>query len=320
MSGNGIGIAGDVPVHSEKLIVPRSLVVNADDLGLTVGVNDGIFDAHDRGIVTSASIFANAPATPDAIARSRSQPSLGVGVHLALVDGAPTLPPARVPTLVHGDGRFLTSWKPFIVRCLQGRVALNEVERELAAQVDRIRSEGLRVTHLDAHKHIHAFPPVFAIVVRLAAWFRIPVVRVPYERWSPVWGDLWQRHVATRQSLLNLAMLPWARRNYRMAAAHGIRTPQFTGRTHTGVMSIEALVTTIRRLPPGVTELMVHPGHLDDALRQMPTRLLSSREQEIQLLCSPVLRTVLRTQCVQLVRHDGVAPTESVSKELRDAS
>jgi predicted glycoside hydrolase/deacetylase ChbG (UPF0249 family) len=315
MSGTIIGVAGDGVVDSQKLIGPRSLVVNADDLGLTVGVNDGIFDAHDRGIVSSASIFANAPATPDAITRSRSRPSLGVGVHLALVDGAPILPPARVPTLVHGDGRFPASWKPFIVRCLQGRVALNEVERELAAQVDRIRSEGLRVTHLDAHKHVHAFPPIFAIVVRLAARFRIPVVRVPYERWSPVWGDKRQRQIARRQSFLNLAMLPWARRNYRMAAAHGIRTPHFTGRTHTGVMSIEALVATIRRLPPGVTELMVHPGHIDDALRQMPTRLVSSRAQEVRLLCSPALRTILPTQCVQLVRHDGVTSADSVSKE-----
>jgi chitin disaccharide deacetylase len=300
--------------------VRRSLVVNADDLGLTVGVNDGIFDAHDRGIVTSASVFANAPATADAIARTRSRPSLGIGVHLTLVDGAPTLPPDRVPTLVRGDQRFLASWKSFIFECLRHRVALNEVERELAAQVDRVRSEGLSVTHLDMHKHLHAFPPVFAIVVGLAARFRIPVVRVPYEPWSPVWGDKRQRQVARRQSFMNLAMLPWARRNYRMAAAHGILTPHFSGRAHTGVMSIRSLVATFRRLRPGITELMVHPGHIDDALRKMPTRLLSSRMLEVQLLCSPVLRAILRTQCVQLVRHDGVASSESHPKEPRDVS
>jgi predicted glycoside hydrolase/deacetylase ChbG (UPF0249 family) len=320
MSGNGVGVAANGRVHSDQPVVPRSLVVNADDLGLTVGVNDGIFDAHDRGIVTSASMFANGPATPDAIARGRSRPSLGVGVHLTLVDGVPTLPPARVPTLLHGDLGFHSSWKPFIVGCLLGRIALNEIERELAAQVDRIRSEGLRVTHLDTHKHVHAFPPIFAIVVRLANRFQIPVVRLPYERWSPVWGDLRKRMVARRQSFLNLAMLPWTRRNYRTAAAHGIRTPHFIGRTHTGVMSAEALVATIRRLRPGVTELMVHPGHIDDALRRTPTRLLSSRAQEIQLLCSPRLRTLLSDQCVELIRHDGFASTESVFKELRDAS
>src|SRR5258705_10492061 len=106
----------------------RHLVVNADDLGLTVGVNDGIFDAHDHGILTSASLFASAPATSDAIRRARSRPSLGVGVHLALVDGTPMLPPHRIPTLVEGDGRLHLSCKPFIIACLRGKDSLPAVE------------------------------------------------------------------------------------------------------------------------------------------------------------------------------------------------
>src|SRR5437867_196481 len=178
------------------MTVVRSLVVNADDLGLTVGVNDGIFDAHDHGILTSASVFASAPATSDAIRRALSRPSLGVGVHLALVDGTPTLPPCRVPTLVEDDGRFRRSWKPFIVACLRGKVSLAEVELELTAQIERLRSAGVRLTHLDAHKHVHAYPPVFAIVARLAARCGIPVVRVPYERWSSI-----GRHAGSRGTL-----------------------------------------------------------------------------------------------------------------------
>ena len=118
----------------------RSLVVNADDLGLTMGVNNGIFDAYDRGILTSASLFANAPATADAIRRAHDRPSLGVGCHLALVDGQPTLQPGRVPTLVADDGRFRPSWKPFIVACLRGQVSLVEVESELTAQLGGIGS------------------------------------------------------------------------------------------------------------------------------------------------------------------------------------
>src|SRR5260370_26197843 len=132
----------------------RRLVVNADDLGLTPAVTDGIFDAYDHGILTSASLFANAPATVDAIERADARPALGIGVHLALVAGAPMLPPDRVPTLIAHDGRFHTSWRPFIVACLQGKVALTEVERELQAQIDPLRSERLRLTHLDAHQHV----------------------------------------------------------------------------------------------------------------------------------------------------------------------
>src|SRR6202049_4201935 len=86
--------------NRREITVLRSLVVNADDLGLTMGVNAGIFDAYDRGILTSASLFANAPATADAIRRAHVRPSLGVGCHLTLVDGQPTLSPERLPTLV----------------------------------------------------------------------------------------------------------------------------------------------------------------------------------------------------------------------------
>jgi len=295
----------------------RSLVVNADDLGLTPGVNTGICDAHDRGILTSASLFAHAPATADAVRRVWARPSLGVGVHLTLVDGTPMLPPHRVPSLVEADGRFRASWKPFIVACLRGRVALEEVERELTAQIDRIRTDGIRLTHLDAHKHVHAFPPIFAIVARLAERFAIPVVRVPYEKWLPVWGDDKQRWTARGQALLNAAMLPWARRDYRTAAVHGLRTPQFVGRSHTGVLSADSLEGMLRRLRPGVTELMVHPGYVDTALSQTRTRLLSSRAEEVQLLGATDTHDLVVDEGIQLLRHDLAYSTE---RNLRHAS
>ncbi len=298
----------------------RHLIVNADDLGLTSGVNTGILDAHDRGILTSASLFANAPATADAIQRARFRPLLGIGAHLTLVDGAPTLPPVRVPSLVEGDGRFRASWKPFIVACLRGRVVLDEVERELTAQIDRLRADGVQLTHLDTHKHVHAFPPIFAIVTRLADRFGIPAVRVPYERWSSVWGDGYQRHTARRQRLANAAMLPWALRDYRTAAALNVRTPAFVGRAHTGVMSAESLEASLRHLRPGVTELMVHPGYVDAALRQTPTRLLSSRDQEVALLSATATRDVVLDEGIQLVRHDRAPTRPSAIRSFRHVS
>ncbi len=276
----------------------RTLVINADDLGLTISVNDGIFDAHDHGILTSASLMSNAPATAHAIRRLRTRPALGVGVHLTLVDGAPLLAPDRVPSLVQGDGRFRSSWKPFIAACLMGRVSLDEVERELTAQIERVVSEGIRPTHLDAHKHVHAHPPIFAIVARLAARFRIEVVRVPYER-----------------TLADLPLLPWTQRDYRIAVSHGIRAPQFVGRAMTGTMTAASLSATLRRLPSGHTELMVHPGYVDETLRQMPTRLLQSRADEVALLCANATADVLIDEGIRLVRHDlapiDLAPTRS---------
>lgn len=295
----------------------RSLVINADDLGLTVGVNDGIFDAHDRGVLTSASVFANARATADAVTRALRRPSLGVGCHLTLVDGQPTLPPARVSSLIEDDGRFRRSWKPFIVSCLLGRISLPEVAQELTAQIDRIRSAGLRLTHLDAHKHVHAYPPIFAIVTRLAERFRIPVVRVPFERWSNSHGDTTQRRTARSQALMNAAMLPWAWRDYRKAARAGVRTPHFIGRTHTGVLSAQALAAMVRALPPGVTELMVHPGYVDEALARLNTRLLDARADEVDLLTHANTFDLLIDQRITLIRHDL---SLSEHRSLRHAS
>jgi predicted glycoside hydrolase/deacetylase ChbG (UPF0249 family) len=266
----------------------RQLVVNADDLGLTGGVNDGIFDAHERGILTSASLFANAPATGDAIRRVRARTSLGVGAHLTLVDGLPALPRHTIPTLVTDDGRFRQSWRPFIVACLQGRVSLDEVERELAAQIERLIDAGIALTHLDTHKHVHLYPPVFAIVARLAARFGVPVVRVPYEPGS------W----------LNAALWSWAQRNYRVASRLGLRTPHFIGRIATGVLTRQALTEMLQAAPPGLTELMVHPGYVDEALRRMPTRLVESRLEEVALLCSMATRALLVGERIHLVRHD----------------
>jgi predicted glycoside hydrolase/deacetylase ChbG (UPF0249 family) len=299
------------------MTVGRSLVVNADDLGLTVGVNDGIFDAFDHGILTSASLFAGAPATSDAIRRARSRPSLGVGVHLALVDGTPTLPPSRVPTLVEDDGRFRRSWKPFIVACLRGKVSLAEVELELTAQIERLRGTGIRPTHLDAHKHVHAYPPVFAIVARLAGRFSIPVIRVPYERWSPAVGDVRSHRSLGLQALLNAAMLPWARRDYRTAASHDVRTPHLVGRIHTGFLSADALAGIVRSLQPGVTELMMHPGYCDDQLERTGTRLLESRQHELDLLCRLETRALLVGERVDLLRHDL---THVTKRDLRHVS
>jgi len=300
--------------------VKRRLVVNADDLGLTVGVNDGIFEAHDLGILTSASLFANAPATADAIRRAEARPSLGVGAHLTLVDGSPVLPSRQVPTLIADDGRFRRSWKPFIVACLQGRVSLVEVKEELTAQIEQLQRAGIALTHLDTHKHVHAYPPVFGVVAALAVRFGIAAVRVPYERWSRALlsaGEPGERRTARYQAFLNAAMWPWAQRNYRTAASLALRTPRLIGRIHTGVLSTPALRAMLRATTDGVTELMVHPGHVDDALRHTSTRLLRSREQELDLLCSMETRALMVGERIDLIRHDL---SHTVRRSLRHVS
>ena len=155
----------------------RALVVNGDDFGLTPGINAGVLHAHTHGILTSASLFANAPATNDAIAIARRTSALSVGCHLTLVDGFPLSAASELPTLAPG-GRFRRTWSEFIRDAVFGRIRLHEIEREVTAQVQRLAEAGMRVTHLDSHKHVHAYPPVFALVARVARLFGIRTVRV----------------------------------------------------------------------------------------------------------------------------------------------
>jgi hopanoid biosynthesis associated protein HpnK len=285
--------------------VTRLLVINGDDFGLTPGVNAGMLDAHRDGVLTSVSLFANAPSTTQAIAIAHATPSLGVGCHLTLVDGTPTLPAAEVPSLVTSEGQFRPTWGAFIRAGLLGRIDLDEVRRELMAQIVRLQTAGITLTHLDSHKHVHAWPPIFRIVADLATTYGVPAVRVPYESpWlGPVPADLRDAGIR-RQALENLAMRWWTWRDARILAAHRRLAPAFFGRVHTGRVDREVLPRILEQLPDGVSELMMHPGYQDAALKRVRTRLRREREAEVTLLRSPEARIAIRDAGVTLVRHD----------------
>lgn len=289
----------------------RRLVINGDDFGLTPGINAGMLDAHREGVLTSASLFANAPATDQAIAIAHITPSLGVGCHLTLVDGTPTLPPSQIPSLVTREGQFRPTWGTFIRACLLGRVSLDEVHRELTAQIVHLREAGVRLTHLDSHKHVHTWPPLFRIVADLATAFAVPAVRVPYESpWlGPVPADLRDGGIR-RQAIENLALRAWTWRDTRILAAHSRTPPAFFGRVHTGRVDADVLARIVSRLPEGVSELMMHPGYSDAALDRVRTRLRRERELEVVLLRSPDARQTMLDAGVSLVRHD-LQPVES---------
>jgi chitin disaccharide deacetylase len=282
----------------------RRLVVNADDFGLAPGVNAGIVHAHRHGILTSASIFANAPSTSEAVAMARQLPSLGVGCHLALVDGEPLSPPSSIPTLVE-DGRFRATWSSFAARVVARRIRMDDVERELTAQIDRIRSCGVRVSHLDAHKHVHACPPVFEVVIRLAKRFGIQRVRVPWER--PALAHALRYfgvRAARRQALQNIALGPWAIRDMRMLAAAGLPAPpRFLGRVLTGLFDARSFLALLASVPAGTSELMLHPGYADASLDAVRTRLRAAREQELALLTSQDARDAIARAGIALVTH-----------------
>src|SRR5258708_4636961 len=159
----------------------KNLIVNADDLGWTDGVNRGILEAFHNGIVTSTSLLANGAAFAGGVETARSAAGLGVGVHLNLSNGRPVADQEIVTTLVNNDGEFTGGPESLLLRRARGGLSLAEVESEWDAQIQKIRDAGIEPTHLDGHKHVHMLPGLFEIALKLAKRHAIGAIRVSLE-------------------------------------------------------------------------------------------------------------------------------------------
>jgi hopanoid biosynthesis associated protein HpnK len=268
------------------------LILNADDFGLTAGVNRAIIELHRAGVLTSASLMARAAATDEAIELARGTPSLGVGCHVVLVDGEPVLS-ARydIPYLADPvDGAFQTPFHllDWIYHWdLFGRHVVREIEAETAAQISLLQSRGLRLTHIDTHKHMHIFPAVLRPVLRTARAAGIRAVRNPFE---PAWsrrathGVPWLRRVQMR--LLRLLEPTFLR----IVAEEGFSTTDGAiGVLATGTLDVTIINSLLRNMPEGTWELVTHPGYNDSDLAKVRTRLRASREIEREALLEAIL-------------------------------
>ncbi len=255
------------------------LIVNADDFGLTPGVNRAIVELHASGVLTSATLMARAAATGEAIRIAQRNPSLGVGCHIVLVDGEPVLPPAAIPTLVDKNtGRFPSSLKTFLSRLFTGRIRSAEIEAEAAAQIAVLKDGGVRPTHIDTHKHTHMFPQVLAPVLRAARAAGIRAVRNPFE---PEWAI----RATPRASWLRTAEVLALRRlgpyfNRLIATEQFVTTDGTIAVAGTGVLNAGMVRSLLKKLPEGSWELVTHPGYNDADLDKIHTRLRASRDIE----------------------------------------
>jgi len=272
----------------------RRLIVNADDFGLTAGVNRAIVELHQAGVLTSATLMARAAATDEAIEIALSTPSLGVGCHVVLVDGEPVLSPAQdVPNLADPIGGLFRPTLGSFLRWLYTarmrplhEVPAREIEAEAAAQIALLQSRGVRLTHIDTHKHTHMFPAVLRPVLRAARAAGIHAVRNPFE---PAWSvratpeARWLRRV---QVGLLRRMEPAFRR---IVTEEGFTTTEGAiGVLATGTLDSATVNSLLRSLPDGTFELVTHPGYNDADLASAHTRLLESRATEMNAL--PELR------------------------------
>jgi hopanoid biosynthesis associated protein HpnK len=255
------------------------LIVNADDFGLTEGVNRAIVELHRAGLVTSASLMARAGATDEAIQLARATPSLGVGCHVVLSDGEPVLPPDRIPSLVDArTGRFPNSLTGFLLRLYTGRIRAEEIEAEATAQISLLQQRGVHLTHIDTHKHVHMFSPVLRPVLRAARAAGIHAVRHPFE---PEWAVRAAIGAPLARVVQITALRPLAPRSRKILAQEGFVTTDGTiAMAGTGTLDAGALRSLLEQIPAGTWELVTHPGYNDADLALVRTRLRASRDVE----------------------------------------
>lgn len=286
----------------------KNLIVNADDLGWTEGVNRAIVDAHRKGLVTSSSLLANGRAFASALAVAQSNPQLGVGVHLNLSDGPPTAPAEEVRGLLNEGGDLEEGPESLLLRIASRGLALQEVEREWDAQIQKVRDAGIRPTHLDGHKHVQMLPGLFEIALRLAKKHEIHAIRVAHEESTlrsvlasaggPKAAVVFKQGVQARGLKL---LAPDARE---MADHAGVTTADyFCGIAQTGALTREGIEKLLENLPDGTTELMCHPGYVDEELRKTGTRLQESRQSELEILTDGRIRKLVATRGIRLISY-----------------
>jgi hopanoid biosynthesis associated protein HpnK len=280
----------------------RRLIVNADDFGLHPSANQAILKAHREGIVTSTTVLTGGSAFLEAIPELKTCPTLGVGVHLCLVDQKPVLDTTRIPSLVDSEGRFPASHVNFVRRLALRRVRMSEVRLELEAQVALLLDHGIIVTHLDSHQHLHLLPGISKIVAEIGQKMGIRRVRIPAE----VIVQGCESPSAMRRAQGRLVFRLATSRRLEFEKAGFLCADHFVGFGCGGRFCLDNWFSLIAKLPEGVTEVMVHPGADTKALEDM-THWGYRWEEEMAALTDPRLRKLLDYQKVQLINYGDLS-------------
>jgi chitin disaccharide deacetylase len=220
------------------------LVITADDFGADLAINEAVEIAHRDGVLSCASLMVGQGAAADAVVRARSLPTLGVGLHLTLVCGAPILPSANVALLCGEDGMLLEDLPRAGVRWFLSPRARQQLIAEIEAQFAAFAATGLPLDHVDAHNHMHLHPSVLPHVIRLAKAQNCKWIRLPYEP-----GGM---------PLIARPWLAWMRRTLKKA---GLRhNDAVIGLVSSGKVTQNLVASKLANLPAGIIELYLHPA------------------------------------------------------------
>ena len=280
---------------------------------MTSGINRGIAEAQQHGIVTSTTLMARSRAFDDAAALARAltenNPHFSVGCHVVLLDGDPVLPGDRVSSLLQqgtwNGSHFRVNLSDFAAAAFRGKLKPDEIEAEAAAQIGRLQEAGIQPSHFDTHKHAHMLPAVLRPLLRAARAQNVPAVRNPFgQLWPLPLGDVLLRRQLWKRFAQLSALRNFAARFREEVQAHGLRTTDGSVAVLvTGALDTKLFSKIAENIPEGTWEFVCHPGYNDMELSQVRTRLRESRVRELELLTSSEAREALQQRGIELISY-----------------
>lgn len=315
----------------------RRLIINADDLGLTHGVNQAIAEAHTQGVVTSTTLMANGRAFENAVKIAQERPQMSVGCHAVLVDGAPVARPEQVRCLLApvgrealpfervrsgavravaatagGKRRFYDGFGQVAMLSLRGRLNKAQIANEVAAQIEKIQHTGLQVSHIDAHKHLHMLPDVAEGIMAAAHETGVKRIRNPFVPLRPIVMAQVFRRPRLWQRYSEVTLLRSYYYGFKSRLKHfGLTTPDGSfGVVVTGALDMDMFRVVMGCVPDGTWEFVCHPGYIDEELSHVKTRLRESREKELAVLKSAEARQILADHNIELISYRDLAAND----------
>ncbi len=157
-------------------------IFNADDFGISKGVNAAIVKAHREGILNSASLMINQKYAAEAVKLAKEMPELEMGLHVNLTNEYPAASAQEIPLLVDGQGKLKNGFvNLLLLSFFKPRQLRLQVEIEMRAQIAKYLTTGLPLQHLDSHRHVHMIPQIFKTMRKLQKEFEVPRIRVMNE-------------------------------------------------------------------------------------------------------------------------------------------
>lgn len=236
----------------------KKLIINADDFGISQGVNSAIEKCWQKGVITGVSLMAPGDAFQSAVDILKKLGKRDVGVHLALTGRL--LPCTRdagqINSLMQGNSRFSKNYKDFSSAYLLKKIDLKQIFLEFTVQIEKIKEQGFVITHLDSHEHIHMFPGILEVTTSVAEKFNIPYIRLTAEPFSVIRKEFSIKDLA-RHSVLR-TLVPKAKKI--ISRLDSIKhNNYFWGHFHAERLNNDVLSFIIKNLKNGINELAVHP-------------------------------------------------------------